>query len=250
MEAAVVCWQYQGSCNLCRDPDTKLWMGHIIMSDRNRVTPNTIFSVRIRMCNCGARRRAAAGPRSIPTVTAPPPPVPRSVPAPAPAPAQRFNRLRQRHFGRPAPPPEPAFHLPIVDTKVWGPRLWTVLHVASVAIPCADVWPRLVEELKMGLPCPDCTAHYTAWATAQPVTATTDMSAWFLALHNDVNRRIGSASAVRAGWTCEQLTATYTGQLAAGRTALDAVRGVIGEAAWTTLDAVLVAAVTAVPVDI
>ena len=94
----------------------------------------------------------------------------------------------------------------------------------------------------MGLPCPECTAHYTAWANAQPVTATTDMSAWFLALHNDVNRRIGG----RNGWTCEQLTAAYAGQLAAGRTALDSLRGVMGEEAWISLNAVLVAAMTVV----
>lgn len=196
------------------------------------------------MCNCGAKRRAATT-RAIPTVTAPPPPpATRSLPvSEPPPPPTRFHRRRHRRFGGPTPPPtEPSFHLPIVDTNVWGPRLWTVLHVASVAVTCGEIWPRLVEELKMGLPCPDCTTHYTAWAVAQPVTATTDMSAWFLALHNDVNRRIGG----RNGWTCEALMVTYTGQLDSGRTALDALRGVIGEAAWITLDAILVAAVTAV----
>jgi hypothetical protein len=69
------------------------------------------------------------------------------------------------------------------------------------------------------------------------------MGAWFLALHNDVNKRIGG----RAGWTCSELTAAYTGQLAAGRTALDSLRGIMGEAAWVTLDAILVAAATPVP---
>jgi hypothetical protein len=151
-----------------------------------------------------------------------------------------MSRFRQRRYAAAPPPPPPAFHLPIVDTKVWGPRLWTVLHVASVAVPCDSIWPRLVEELKMGLPCPDCTNHYTAWANAQPVSATTDMSAWFLALHNDVNRRIGSAS--RTGWTCEALMVAYAGQLGAGRVALDALRSMIGASVWTTLDAILKAA--------
>lgn len=190
------------------------------------------------MCNCGAaKRRAAGGLRSIPTVTAPQP-VSRSIPAPAPAP--RFNRFRNRQFSRTVPQSAPTFHLPIVDTKVWGPRLWTVLHVASVAIPCADVWPRLVEELKMGLPCPDCTGHYTAWAVAQPVSATTDMSAWFLALHNDVNRMIG----VQGGWTCEQLTVAYTGRVEEAQKALTELKGIIGEAAQITLEAVLMSAGT------
>jgi hypothetical protein len=99
----------------------------------------------------------------------------------------------------------------------------------------------------MGLPCPDCTNHYTAWAVAQPVSDTTDMSAWFLALHNDVNRRTVTGS---RGWTCDQLTATYTGELEAGRKALDALHGVIGEAAWTTLNAILVAAAAAAAVTV
>lgn len=104
---------------------------------------------------------------------------------------------------------------------------------------------RFVEELKMGLPCPDCTAHYTAWVVAQPVSATTDMSAWFLALHNDVNRRINSKN---KGWTCEELTAAYTGQLESGRAALEALNGVIGSATWATLDALLIAAMPVVVV--
>lgn len=192
------------------------------------------------MCNCGAKRRAA-GPRTV-AVPIPAPTATRSVvsvtvapPPPVPAAPPRRGRFNRRRAG---PPPPPPFHLPIVDTKVWGPRLWTVLHAASVAIPCADVWPRLVEELKMGLPCPDCTEHYTAWATAQPVTASTDMSAWFLALHNDVNRRIGG----RRGWTCEEVTTAYTGRVEEGRKTLDALKGIIGEAARVTLEAILVSA--------
>jgi hypothetical protein len=114
-----------------------------------------------------------------------------------------------------------------------------VLHVVSNAICSNDVWPRLVEELKMGLPCPDCTAHYTTWAIAQPVSATTDMSAWFLTLHNDVNRRIG-----RSGWTCDAMNVAFAGRFADARAALDALKGVMGDAAWTTLDALLTVAMT------
>ncbi len=118
-----------------------------------------------------------------------------------------------------------------------------VLHTASVAVPCDPVWPRLVEELKMGLPCPDCTGHYTAWAVAQPVSASTDMSAWFLALHNDVNRRVGAERKVAiGGWTCEALTAAYTGRVEEARVTLAALKGVIGEAARVTLEAILEAA--------
>ena len=96
----------------------------------------------------------------------------------------------------------------------------------------------------MALPCPDCTGHYTSWANAQPVSATTDMSAWFLALHNDVNRRITTLRVIKPGWTCEELSAAYTGRFADARAALDGLHGIIGAEAWVTLDAILVAAMT------
>ena len=85
------------------------------------------------------------------------------------------------------------------------------------------------------------------WANSQPVTSTTDMSAWFLTLHNDVNRRINDKTkpkTPKSGWTCETLVATYTGKLDTGRTVLDELKGVIGDAAWTTLDTILVSAMT------
>jgi hypothetical protein len=101
------------------------------------------------------------------------------------------------------------------------------------------MWPRLVEELKMALPCPDCTEHYTAWVNAQPVTATTDMSAWFLTLHNDVNRRTGGK-----GWTYDAMNVVFAGQFANARTALNALKDVMGATAWATLDGLLTAAIT------
>ena len=191
------------------------------------------------MCRCGGSARNRNRNVSVPAPAPAPGPTRAIQPVvePTSTPPSRVRMFRRRVAAEPAQ----TFHMPIVDTKVWGPRLWFVLHTASVAIPFADVWPRLVEELKMGLPCPDCTGHYTAWAVAQPVTAATDISAWFLALHNDVNRRAGSGV---GGWTCEQLTATYTGRFADARAALDGLRGIIGEAVWATLDAVLVAAMT------
>jgi hypothetical protein len=211
------------------------------------------------MCRCnggGGRQRAAApavnvpaptGARSLTTVE--PTPV---VAPPPPRPSARTARHIRRFGGGevpqpapiPAPAPAPSFHIPIVDTKVWGSHLWTVLHVTSLAVSCGDVWPRLIEELKMGIPCPDCTGHYTAWAVSQPVTAATDMPSWFLTLHNDVNRRISTPVFVRKGWTCDQLASAYTGRFNDARAALDAINGIIGTDAWTTLDAILRVAMT------
>jgi hypothetical protein len=71
--------------------------------------------------------------------------------------------------------------------------------------------------MKTALPCTECSAHYNAWITANPVSlplSGTDLqvaiSSWILALHNDVNRRNDVAP-----WTLEQVAATYTDKAAA-----------------------------------
>jgi hypothetical protein len=75
------------------------------------------------------------------------------------------------------------------------------------------------------LPCPECSAHYNAWIAANPVPlpyAPSELqmalSAWLLALHNDVNVRNGKAT-----WTIDQVTATYSNS-AAITTAVAALR--------------------------
>jgi hypothetical protein len=79
--------------------------------------------------------------------------------------------------------------------------------------------------MKSGLPCPECSAHYNAWITANPVSLPSSgtelqvaISSWVLALHNDVNRRNDVAP-----WTLEQVAATYT-DTAAARAAVASLR--------------------------
>jgi len=79
--------------------------------------------------------------------------------------------------------------------------------------------------MKTALPCPECSAHYTAWVSANPVSLPVSgpalqiaISSWLLALHNDINARNG-----KAVWTIEQVAAAYTDK-AAARAAVVALR--------------------------
>ena len=135
-------------------------------------------------------------------------------------------------------PPEPALFngMIIRDTHEWGPLLWTVMHslaeIGGSAIADAD-WTELFVSLQTSLPCPDCTAHYTAWLAAHPppTTGTAAARMWLLDLHNDVNARKGVAT-----WTEAQLAAAYAG---ANKTTLttqvEGLRALIGVGAVTVL---------------
>lgn len=96
-------------------------------------------------------------------------------------------------------------HLAIVDTALWGPPMWRVLHTLSLhpAVSPADI-RELLRVLQDGIPCPECTDHYRAWYAAKPVGDDTDVSRWIEDLHNEVNIRKGAVT-----WTYEQVTSTY-----------------------------------------
>jgi hypothetical protein len=101
-----------------------------------------------------------------------------------------------------------------IHPSLWGASLWYLLHTAAqftTNVHQRLKWIRLLEAMKSSLPCPECSAHYNAWITANPVSLpisgpelTTEISTWLLALHNDINRRND-----KEAWTVEQL-AVYT----------------------------------------
>lgn len=75
----------------------------------------------------------------------------------------------------------------------------------------------MLTAMKGALPCAECSAHYNAWITANPVSLPLSgvelqvaISSWILALHNDVNRRNDVAP-----WTLEQVAAFYIDKAAA-----------------------------------
>ena len=85
--------------------------------------------------------------------------------------------------------------------------------------------------MKTALPCPECSAHYNAWISANPIDLPGSgpelqfaLSSWLLALHNDVNVRNG-----KEVWTLEQVAAAYTDK-AAVRGALVSLRPYISAA--------------------
>ncbi len=153
--------------------------------------------------------------------------------APAPA-APRMRRAppRLRTIQRPAPA-LPTATLVIVDTARWGPLLWRALHTAANTLDLdAPAWRRIIHELQMALPCPDCMKHYRTWVSSHPLAD--DVSAvamWWEALHNAVNGRLG-----RATWTREQVAEAF-GDRAAGAAAVTGLTGMVGENALALLRA-------------
>jgi hypothetical protein len=173
------------------------------------------------MCNCGRRPVAAVAPAIAPRVA---PSVRRPV---APAIQQAAPVIRPSVARAVARPVVSTVVRPVVHTVVhtvvpasgihpslWGASLWYLLHTAAQFTTNVHQrlnWIRLLEAMKSSLPCPECSAHYNAWITANPVSLpisgpelTTVISTWLLALHNDINRRNE-----KEAWTVEQL-AVYT----------------------------------------
>lgn len=127
--------------------------------------------------------------------------------------------------------------LPIVDTSIWGPLLWTVLHTVAARSPAS--WAAIPAALRISLPCPDCDAHFNAWCDARPPPSdAAAASQWLLDLHNNVNSRKGVPT-----WTPAQLAARYAATpegLAEASAALQKLTGIIGAPAHEALTAALV----------
>jgi hypothetical protein len=148
-----------------------------------------------------------------------------------------------------------------VDTSVWGAHLWKVLHYAARSAPGREkAFAHMLETLRNGLPCPECSGHYNSWIQAHPVETTTvkrnerpgrmilfnrstpvkitkwpSFSHWVLDLHNAVNKRKGVAT-----WTMGQLNAVY-GNMSAEevRASMRALHDVIGGEAFSALNSLL-----------
>jgi hypothetical protein len=143
----------------------------------------------------------------------------------------------------------PPISIPTVDTSIWGAPLWFVLHTATVftwSRRHIQPWRSLLVALKTGLPCPDCSMHYNAWFASHAIRFSMigdgirgPLLRWILALHNDVNGRIG----LQGPWTTAQVMATYAGdkttKIAAAVAALQGLQGVIGAEAYAAALALL-----------
>jgi hypothetical protein len=182
------------------------------------------------MCGCNKAKRApAAAPAVAPTAAG------RLAPRVAIAPGSLLASA--------SAPEVPS--LPTVDTSVWGAALWQVLHTASVATrgrQHIQPWRNLINALKTGLPCPDCSAHYNAWVSGHGIRFSSSRDGirlpivrWVLDLHNDVNRRTGSPF---GSWSVGQVMAAYQ-NLAEAQATLASLQGVIGPQAYEAAMALL-----------
>lgn len=180
---------------------------------------------------------------------APPPPVVRSVPLMY---RRGLMAARFRHRVTPpvAPTPEPTHTqsgLPIVDTEIWGPPLWFILHTLGAFADQPAVlaaWAGIPGALDGSLPCPLCETHFHAWRSSVPDPSGSGdaVRTWLLDLHNAVNVRNEAGA-----WTMEQVMETYLATEECRMAAVErlaGLRGVIGEGGWAALEAALTVAVS------
>jgi hypothetical protein len=161
----------------------------------------------------------------------------------AAAPAMRVGTIAP--FSASASAPVPA-GLPTVDPLIWGPPLWSALHIAAYASVSRGLlprWQRLLTELRTGLPCPECSAHYNSWFNSHPLRTTllppnsTQQSIirFVQDLHNSVNIRNNKPT-----WSAAQSARVYGGnQIALAKTNLASVQGVIGDGVYNALLGIL-----------
>jgi hypothetical protein len=198
---------------------------------------------------CGCRKN-----KGVPAAAAPPPPPPppRSQPLraravrhrqPAPrtvtVPAQQrevvyITRRKHRRTGTIELRSVSRKPLEVLDTAIWGPSVWQILHAAAERLPAtAASLGAAISALDGALPCPDCRKHYHTWLQAHPVND--DLRTWLLDLHNDVNVRTG-----KAPWSADALSATYGGPVDV-TAALATLKERIGIDGWRALSVVVAA---------
>ena len=179
------------------------------------------------MCNCTKSRivRAGAGSRGLPGAGT----------------------------GAPQMVPEPDYPpigIPTVDTAIWGPALWTVLHTLAEFTHAHGLYTHWVDTLRSlvgNLPCPECAFHYEQWCRKNGLPKprrTADLHiatrTWVGRLHNAINARNGSAAGT---WNYPQLTAVYGGdrteRFVVVMGMLGRLQGLLGAPAWASLSALV-----------
>ena len=183
------------------------------------------------MCNCTKMVVQATRSFALTTPSAAP------APAPPPPPSTRAITLRS------TPPPPPPPSLPVLDTSIWGPPLWNVLHCTAQygqSRTRQSLWFTLLNALRTGIPCPDCSAHYNAWLNTHPLRSSLvpgtffEVNKWILDLHNDVNRRTGKPT-----WNVSQVAQTYSNRIDSARESARFLQDKIGPGAYSAMLALL-----------
>ena len=74
----------------------------------------------------------------------------------------------------------------------WSQPAWLTLHLFSLTqtVPQEDMYS-LFQSYSRSMPCPQCRQHMQQYLQTHPITSETNMFAYSVALHNDVNKRQG-----------------------------------------------------------
>jgi len=86
-----------------------------------------------------------------------------------------------------------------VKRNIWGPAAWTFLHAAAASADDPAAFAQLVALLPHTLPCQECRQHCGAFLERRPPAAevrdAATASRYLYDFHNDVNARLGRATA-------------------------------------------------------
>lgn len=101
-----------------------------------------------------------------------------------------------------------------MDSRVWGPHFWFVLHLVSFnytdnpSTPDKENYKRFYESIGDILPCPNCRKHYKNYLSQFPIgihlDTRMDLIKWVIQVHNFVNQSIGKPI-----YTVQQVLDTY-----------------------------------------
>ena len=101
-----------------------------------------------------------------------------------------------------------------MDTTIWGPPFWFILHTISINYPEKPTYVEkqqhllFFESLKTILPCEICRGHYKDFLKNKPLSPYLDsnkaLMKWVLECHNNVNKINGEKV-----WTFEEMKKYY-----------------------------------------
>lgn len=91
-----------------------------------------------------------------------------------------------------------------MDTSLWGPSLWRVMHVVALNYPAhptqkqVDAHRTFFEVLQHIIPCGTCATNYAKHIKQVPLEASLENGSklfdWTVAMHNLVNKELGKPS--------------------------------------------------------
>lgn len=95
-----------------------------------------------------------------------------------------------------------------LSPNVWGPLFWHTMHIVALGYPQSPTYAHkraakeFFESLTQLIPCPQCREHYAKYLQAMPIAPhldrREDLFRWTVAIHNEVNTRLGKPRMLEA----------------------------------------------------